>query len=255
MRRLFALALGATLLLALALPAAYFVLQRDLPPLFTRDEIVHTLKIYVEGQRQQAFAGVNVGMVEPFTALGPKDLGQPLLDGALAVQGCPDYFTSEKEAGAAWLMRVVQFGSGLGFGGAGPGNCELQFADRLAGALGLPGDAKRALAVHEIHEGLSKRELLDLELSSRYFAPGILGVRSASKRLMGKEPGALSIAEAAELLLAEREYARVLDCRNPTLLRIARNNVIEQMAAFALIKRAAAEKAKSERLHCLSRPG
>jgi hypothetical protein len=255
MRKLFALALGAVFLLALAVPAAYFLLARDLPPLFTHDEILHTLKIYVEGQRQKEFAGVDAKMVEPFEPMRQQDLAPALLSGALAVQGCPDYFTTEKETGAAWLLRVVQFGLGMGFGAAGPGNCEIQFADRLAGALGLPTDAHRAVVVQELHNGLSKRELLQLELSCRYFAPGILGVRSASRRLMGKEPRALSVAEAAELLLAERDYAKVFDCRNPTLLRIDRNNAIEQMAAFKLISRSEAEAAKRQALHCLSRPG
>ncbi|MBS2028377.1 MAG: transglycosylase domain-containing protein [Deltaproteobacteria bacterium] len=255
MRKLLALVMGVVFLLALGVPASYLVLARDLPPLWSRDEVVHTMKIFVEGQRQQQFAGVNSQLVEPFVSLGEDELSAPLVNGALAASGCPDYFGPVKEDGSAWLGRVVSFGMGNGYGSPGPGRCELLFADRLAIALGLPSGPHRALAAYEIHQSLTPRELIDLELSVRYFAPGILGVRAASKRLMGKEPKALNVAETAELLLAEVDYDEVWRCKNPTLLKIKRNNVIEEMAGFNLLPRPEAERAKNQSLRCLGRPG
>jgi len=255
MRKLFMLLFGVAFLLALAVPATYLLLERDLPPLQTRPEILHTLKIYVEGQREQVFAGVDARLVQPFAVLGKGELSPALVSGALAVDGCPDYFALPQETGATWAARLIAYGMGQGMGGPGPGRCELDFADRLAGALGLPSDAHRAVAIQQLHAALDKRDLLDLELSSRYFAPGVLGVEAASRHLMGKSARALTLAEAAELLMAERDYDAIWRCKNPTVLRLQRNNVISQMAAFKLVDRAAADRAKGARLHCLSRPG
>jgi len=255
MRKLLALVMAAVFLLAIGVPASYMVLARDLPPLWNKDEVLHTMKIFVEGQRQQQFAGVNTQLVEPFVSLGENELSPALVNGALAATGCPDYFAGSKEDGNAWLGRVLNFGMGNGYGSPGPGRCELLFADRLALALGLPSGPHRALAAYEIHQSLTTRELIDLELSVRYFAPGILGVKAASKRLMYKEPRSLSVAETAELLLAERDYDEVYRCKNPTLLKIKRNNVIEEMAGFNLLGRADADRAKKEPLRCLARPG
>lgn len=255
MRKLFVLVFGVCFLGALLIPAAYFMLSRDLPPLVTREEVLHTLKLFVEGERQRQFAGINAKMVEPFQLLKPEELSQPLRAAVLAVEGCPDYFSFPKELDSQWLPRVVGYGVGGGLGDPGPGRCEMSYADRVAGALGLPGNAHRAVAIYELRNALTKEELLDLELSSRWFAPGVLGIRSASKRLMGKEPRALDVAESAELLLAEGDYQGVLDCKNPTVLRIQRNNLIERMAALNLIKRPEAERAKAEKLRCLGRPG
>jgi hypothetical protein len=255
MRMLLTLVVGVVVLMGVVVPFLYFYLSSDLPPLSNRVEVEKALKLYVEGQRQQALAGIDPTQVEPFAVLTRDRISEGLLAGALTTEGCPDYFSSPSEEGWTWLSRNVGYGLGQGLGGPGPGRCELRFSDRLANVLGLPTGAHRAVAIYNFHHALTKEELLLDELSSRYFYAGIIGVRAASKKLFGKEPRALSLAESAELLLAEVNYKDILNCHDPNTLFKVRNNVLEGLAAMNLVKREAVDRAKKEKLHCLSRPG
>ena len=74
MRKLVVLILAVVLLLALGLPATYFVLAKDLPPLQGREQIVHTLAVTIESQRQKELAAVDPRRVQRFAMLGPADL-------------------------------------------------------------------------------------------------------------------------------------------------------------------------------------
>jgi membrane peptidoglycan carboxypeptidase len=255
MRMLLVFAFGAVLLLALGLPATYFVLARDLPPLQGREQIVHTIAVTIESQRQKELAAIDPRRVQRFAALGPTDISRSLRAGVLATAGCPDYDSLPKEDGAAWMARIVGFGAGMGEGSPGPGRCELFFASSIAAAIGLPSDPHRAVAIHALHTSLSKEELLDLELSARYFAPGVLGIGAASQLLLGKAPRTLTIAETAELLLGGFDWTEIATCRGPLVLKQKRNAIIDQMAAFNGISAAEAERAKGERLRCISHPG
>jgi hypothetical protein len=255
MRRLITLALGVAFLVGVSVPGAYFYLSHELPPLNTATQVEHALKLFVEGQRQQALSGIDPTRVEPFQLLTRDQLSEGLLAGDLSSLGCPDFFSAPSESGYPWIARLVAYGSGGGMGGPGPGRCELRFADRLANVLGLPSDAHRAVAVYDFHNALTKEQLLVDELSARYFDAGVIGVRAVAKKLFGKEPKALSLAESAELLMAGLNYQDILNCHDPITLGKVRNNVLEGMAAMNLVKRDAVERAKKERLHCLSRPG
>jgi hypothetical protein len=254
MRQLFAVFMGACVLVGLFVPAMYIKYEGDLPPLDTRADVLRTLKVYIEGQRQQALAGIDPTRIEAFEMITKENTPEGILMGALSTEGCPDYFSYPKEDGPTWASRLINFGAGNGTGGPGPGRCELRFSDRLADSLGLPTGVHRAIAIYKFHASLSKQELLQLELSARYFGPGILGVKSAAKRLFGKDPSKLSLAESAELLMAEGNYDMILHCKEPSKLRTWRNNVIDAMAGFNLVKREAADQAKTQKLFCLSRP-
>jgi hypothetical protein len=255
MRQLLTVLLGIALLVGVGLPAAYFLFERDLPPLGDYDQVSHTLKIFVEGQQQRALAGIDPRRVEAFEVLSRDQLSEGLIAGALTIEGCPDFFTGQREEGLAWLWRDVGFALGMGKGAPGPGQCDLKYADRLADALGLPSGVHRAIAIYEFHYALTKEQLLMAELSSRYFGTGVLGVRSASKHLFGKEPRQLTLAESAELLLAEGNYTSILNCKAPDNLKTMRNNILNSMSAMNLVKKELVEKAKKEPLFCITRPG
>jgi penicillin-binding protein 1C len=104
-------------------------------------------------------------------------------------------------------------------------------------------DMGKALAL-ERH--LSKPDILDLYLTLAPFGGNLEGVRAASLAYFEKEPRNLSAAEAALLVALPRAPERLRPDRHPEAARLARDRVLERMAADGVITAAALAEALAE---------
>ena len=128
-------------------------------------------------------------------------------------------------AGAQWVRhgRLVSGGSTL----------TMQVARILDGtphsAAGKLRQIARALQL-EAH--LTKREILELYLNHAPFGGTIEGVEAASWAWLGKPARRLSHAEAALLAVLPQAPSRLRPDRHPQRARIARDKVLDRMAAL-----------------------
>ena len=97
---------------------------------------------------------------------------------------------------------------------------------------------------HQLEAHLSKDEILGLYLTLAPFGGNLEGVRAASLAYFGKEPRYLSPAEAALLVaLPQSPTALRLD-RNPEAAQVARDRVLDRVAAAGVITETEAARAK-----------
>lgn len=220
------------------------------PPLTNRDEIRRSVTQFIELQRS-ASAAANP---TPFQLSSREALPRGITAAALARIGCPDFDVYPKESGLPWTLRVVGMAAGQGFGTLGPGRCEAQLADRIASAIGVGDGLDRAIATDRIHAALDKDDLLAWELSIHWFSDGIFGVEAAGRRLFGGRPLLeLTLAEQAELLVAESQWSQVTGCKVPERVEVARDDLLARLAALRLVEPQEVERAKREQVLCRKR--
>jgi penicillin-binding protein 1C len=98
----------------------------------------------------------------------------------------------------------------------------------------------------QLEARLSKQEILELYLTLAPFGGNLEGVRAASHAYFGKEPGRLTIGEAALLVaLPQSPEVRRPDRAADIAMR-ARNRVIDRMFAANIITVAEANRAREE---------
>ncbi|MBX3514380.1 MAG: penicillin-binding protein 1C [Xanthobacteraceae bacterium] len=98
----------------------------------------------------------------------------------------------------------------------------------------------------QLEARLSKKQILELYLTLAPFGGNLEGVRAAAHAYFGKEPGRLTIGEAALLVaLPQSPEVRRPDRAADVALR-ARNRVIDRMFAAGIITVAEANRARSE---------
>lgn len=88
-----------------------------------------------------------------------------------------------------------------------------------------------------IEEKFTKREILELYLNRVYFGSGFYGVAAASNGYFGKEPGDLTIPEAATLAGLIKSPNRLSPFNNPDQSRATRDYVLERMFKEGMIGR------------------
>jgi len=106
-------------------------------------------------------------------------------------------------------------------------------------------EAARALV---LCRRLSDEQVLEAYLNLLPFGGNVVGVRAASWAYFGKEPAALSLAEAALLTALPRSPQAYDPQKRPQAAREARNRVLEQLAARGAVSASEAEEAASRPL-------
>ena len=130
-------------------------------------------------------------------------------------------------AGGQWLRdgRIVSGGSTL----------TMQVARLLDPHSRTPwGKAKQLLRAVQLEAHLSKSEILTLYLQRAPFGGTIEGVEAASWAYLGKPAARLSQAEAALLAVLPQSPSRLRPDRHPQAAQIARDKVLQRMAALGV---------------------
>jgi penicillin-binding protein 1C len=99
-------------------------------------------------------------------------------------------------------------------------------------------EAVRAL---QLEWRYGKSEILDIYLTLAPFGGNLEGVRAASLSYFGKEPRALSAAEAALLVALPQSPSKARPDRDPALAARARDKVLERLIARGVLDRHEAE--------------
>ncbi len=106
----------------------------------------------------------------------------------------------------------------------------------------------------ELERRLGKAGLLDLYLTLAPYGGPVEGLRAASLGYFGREPARLSFAEAALLVSLPQSPETRRPDRSPERARLARDRVLDRVAAKGVITRAEAEAAKAEPVPALRKP-
>ncbi|MDR2871192.1 MAG: penicillin-binding protein 1C [Xanthomonadaceae bacterium] len=143
-------------------------------------------------------------------------------------------------AGKQWLLsgRIVSGGSTL----------TMQVARILedGDSRSLWGKTRQLLRALQLEVHLSKRQILTLYLERAPFGGTIEGVEAASWAYLGKPASQLSQAEAALLAVLPQSPSRRRPDRHPEAARLARDKVLERMAALGVWSPEEVEDAKIE---------
>lgn len=108
------------------------------------------------------------------------------------------------------------------------------------------GKLLQILRALQLEARLSKREILALYLNHAPFGGTIEGVEAASWAWLGKPARRLSHAEAALLAVLPQAPSRLRPDRHPERARVARDKVLDRMAALGVWSRAEVEDARIE---------
>jgi penicillin-binding protein 1C len=145
-------------------------------------------------------------------------------------------------ARAGWQMlrsgRIVSGGSTL----------TMQVARILDGNATRSGWGKlrQILRALQLEAHLSKREILTLYLERAPYGGAIEGVEAASWAYLGKPAARLSQAEAALLAVLPQSPSRLRPDRHPEAAQVARDKVLERMAALGVWSREEVDEARIE---------
>lgn len=99
---------------------------------------------------------------------------------------------------------------------------------------GWSGKLHQSLRALQLEARLTKREVLELYLALAPFGSNLAGVRAASLAYLGKEPLALTLAEAALLAVLPKAPSRLRPDRHPEAARAARDALLMRMAQAGL---------------------
>ncbi len=113
---------------------------------------------------------------------------------------------------------------------------------------------EQILTAIALERALSKAEILSLYLQLAPYGGNLEGVRAASYSFFGKEPKRLTVAEAALLVALPQSPERLRPDRSPAAARIARDRVVDRMAALGLIDAGEAARARREAMPKGRRP-
>lgn len=241
-------------LAGVALPAVYLHASSKLPQLETEFDLEKQLRSSIEGERMSMRAGTfdhdrPVEYKRPDFARLPKDLVALYI----AQLGCPTYFQTPREDGPKWAWRLAS-SLALGTEPPGDGACEHIIAERLAEALGIRGKLELTVAANRLHSFLQKDQLIAYDLSSLYFARGVMGVEDAAYKIFGRELDTLQLAELAEFSLVlppHWMYGDAVNCRNASLIRQNRDVLLSDLAGYKLVTEERAKNAMAQPAACL----
>jgi hypothetical protein len=236
------------------LPAFYLYTASKLPRLESEYDLESLLRLSVEGERLSSRAGQNhrehrpVKFARPDFARLPRDLVALYISRA----GCPTFFQTPREDGPRWGWRLVK--SLMNSGMRGDGECERYVSMRLAVALGIKGNMERTVAANKVHAILQKDQLVAWDFATMYFERGVVGVEDAAWELYRKEVVEMTLAELAEFALALPIYGYYDDlksCRNASLIKQNRDQLLKRLSAQSLVPADHAKAAGDAPVACL----
>ncbi len=236
-------------------PIIYLYTTTKLPDLENEFDLERILRQSIESERRSALMGRfdkskhSIDFKRPDFARLPKNL----VAAYITERGCPTYFQSPREDGFPWTKR--QFLGLVNIELPGDGRCEQVFGRNLSHHIGAKGALELTVATHKIHRFLKRDALLGYDLHSIRLAAGIIGVEDGAKELFKKPLAELNLAEIAEYALAlppNGYWAQLRMCQNPTLIRQARDRVIQRLQSVSLIPQHEARAAQAQPVACLS---
>lgn len=238
-----------------AAPAAYFYTASKLPPMASEFDIEKQLKHSIEGERISYQAGLSDKPKRPHTFTRPDftKLPKDLVALYITQMGCPNFFQTPREDGAAWGWRLIS-NVVLGSQPKGDGACEFLLAIRIASKLGVQDKLELTVAAHKLHGFLQKDQLIAYDLAIIWFQRGVVGIEEAPRVLYGRELDTLQLAELAELQLALPPYEAWQDiklCSNSSLIRQNRDSLLVDLANWKLITEERARNAMSQPVACM----
>lgn len=244
-------------LVGVAIPATYFYTASKLPPMESEFDVEKQLKHSIEGERMSYLAGLHDKPKTPPTFNRPDftKLPKDLVALYITQMGCPTYFQTPREDGSAWGWRLFS-NVALGTQPPGDGGCELLLAQRIAATLGVQSPLELTVAAHKLHGFLQKDQLIAYDMAILWFERGVVGVEEVSRRLFGRELDTLQLSELAELQLALPPYFFYDDiktCKNASMIRQNRDQLLQDLAYWELITEERARNAMGQPVACLSR--
>ena len=235
-------------------PILYLYTSTKLPQLDSEFDLERILRQSIESERRSALMGQYEKARQPIDFKRPDFARLPknLVAAYITERGCPTYFQSPREDGFPWTKRQL-----LGLVNVEPrgdGWCEQVFGGNLSARIGAKGSLEMTVATHKIHRFLKKDTLIAYDLHSVRLAPGIIGVEDGARELFKKPLAELNLAEIAEYALAlppNGYWEQMRACQNPTLIRQARDQVIQRLQMVSLIPESEARAAQTRPVACL----
>ena len=248
----FVLALIASLLV----PGVWFYTAAHLPnSLESAADIELHLRKSIESERQSI--QYNKRQVDRDDVSWPRPdfstLPRPLVALYVTETGCPTYFDTPRDSALEWNKRVMN--SLMDKQMDGDGACELIFARRLARRLGAKSPMQIAVAADRVHAFLKKDELVAFDLHSMQFDQGLIGVEAAGPVLLQRKLLEMNLAELAEFQLGippHDYWEDVRICKNASLLKQSRDNVLDRLARMGHVTTDASAAAIAVPVRCLS---
>lgn len=249
---LFLLGLGGVLV-----PLSYLYNAGNLPPMESEFDIEKQLKHSIEGERMSMVAGMYVKPDRPITFNRPDftRLPKDLVALYITQMGCPKFFQTPREDGAAWAWRIFSFAAFTRLL-PGDGDCERLLAMRIAWKLGVRKDTELAVAANKLHAFLQKDQLIAYDLAIITFERGVVGVEEAAFKLFGKELDKLSLSELAELQLALPPYGYYDDlktCQNAVMMKQNRDLILKYTERSELLSPDKVNNAMAQPVFCTQR--
>jgi hypothetical protein len=220
-----------------ATPITYLYTLSQLPQLESELDLEKLLRLGVEGTRRDAQRAMTddlgpIPFERPEIAQVPKDLVALYT----SQRGCPTFFQTPREEGARWGWRL--FVGLLDIDLSGDGWCERTLAMRLATKMGAKGKLQATVAAQQIHKFMAKDQLVAYDMATMEFDYGVVGVESAARQLFKQRLDELSLAQLAELMMVlppHGYWSQLQLCQNPALLKLNRDQIIQQLASEGLV--------------------
>ncbi|HPF23957.1 MAG TPA: PBP1A family penicillin-binding protein [Hyphomonas sp.] len=114
--------------------------------------------------------------------------------------------------------------------------------------------AQEVKLARELEKEMSKDEILALYLNRVYFGAGLYGIDAAARYYFGKEPGKLTVAEAALLASLPKAPSKLNLRENLAGAKERQSYVLDEMADLGFIKPAEADKARKEDIKIIDPP-
>jgi len=236
---------------------SFVVTSNGVPKLDSEFDLEKQMKLSVEGERMSLKLGLyskdkgGIAYERPDFSKLPKEFVAMFLSQI----GCPTYFQTPREEGTAWTRRM--FLAYFGFFRPGDGECERQLGMQVAEEIGITGNAEQNIAASRLHEFLQKDQLLAYAIAGMVFDRAVVGPDAASKVLFDKPLDELQLSEISELALALPQngfFDELHECKNPSLLRQARDGILGRLAKQGLVPEERAKNAQLMPMACLRAP-
>jgi hypothetical protein len=226
-------------LAGVGVPLGYLFFAGRLPQLESEYDLESHLRGYIEGERLSSKAG-EAGLHEP-DVLWPRPaldrLPRDLVDLFLSEMGCPTFFQTPRESveRAAWRAFNAEI-LGRRLPGS-DGGCEFALGLMVAEEARIADGPPKAIAAFRIRSFLTKDQLVAYALQCYRAEKGVFGVEESAQVLYHHLPKELNLAQLAELMIAappDRFYDDIKFCRNPLLIRQARDTILRRAGQSGL---------------------
>jgi hypothetical protein len=219
-------------------PVGYLYTASKLPRLESEYDLETHLRLLIEGHRIAAQSGQFTRDKRPIPFERPEfgKLPRDMVALYISQLGCPTYFQTPREEGLEWIKRLLAIVTNS-VPPPGDGRCERYMSARLVATLGVKGTLDSTVAVNKLHGILQRDQLLAYDLATTRFGHGVYGVMDGAPLLYGKELHQMTLAELAEFTLAlpiNGYLKEIRICQNSSLIRQARDAVLQRLQHHAL---------------------